>query len=618
MTRLTNQSTEPYATSFLVTVFLLVAAFGILLFKLAYIQIWKGEDFRILSETNRIRLVEIVPPRGKILDTRRRTLADTRPSFDVTVIPEEIPDSTLLVEQLEGLSPLPVDLLRDRIQSMKSATPYRSFTLWKDATWETIAYLEANRLRIPGVLLQVNQIRDYLCGDLLAHLIGYVSEINQQELSSDRNQGYRMGDRIGKVGIEASWEQELRGVKGGRQIEVDARGRQIRILDRQDPVSGKTLVLCLDQKIQEAARAAFGEQQGVAVAADPRTGSMLCYVTIPTYDPNHFVGGILASEWKALSTDPGHPLNNRGVQGLYPPGSVFKIVMSVAGFEEGLINPSQRVFCTGSYQLGSHTFHCWRKHGHGSVDFHRALVESCDVYFYQLGQRLGIQRIHDYATRLGLGRKTGIQIGGEMEGLIPSPAWKKKRFKAPWFEGETLSVSIGQGAIQVTPVQLLTMVCAVANGGKVWKPRLVQDVEYPDGRPYQQYPPQLLEETRIDPKALAEIHAALRDVVEAPNGTGKRARLPNVEVAGKTGTAQVVGLDVPSSGGGHKSKERKDHAWFVCYAPAGEPEIAVVVLVEHGGHGGEVAAPIARQILEAYFQGRNETPADPDLRVSRR
>jgi len=618
MNKLRNHSTEPFARAFLVTSFLLVAAFGILLARVLYIQVWKGEEFRNLSENNRIRLVEIPSPRGKILDSRRQTLADTRPCFDVTVIPEEIDDPQRLEQGMASLTSLPPEVLRERIQAMQTATRFRPFALWKDVSWETLAYLEANRLRIPGVFLQVNQIRDYLGGELMAHVIGYVSEVSPQELGASRGQGYRMGDQIGKVGLEESWEAELRGSKGGLQAEVDALGRQIRVLEKRDPVAGKTLVLCLDQRLQEVARNAFGEEGGVAIAANPHNGDILCYVTIPAYDPNHFLGGIPASEWKTLSTDPRHPLTNRGIQGLYPPGSVFKIVMSIAGLESGVIHPAESVFCGGGYTFGSRTFRCWKKGGHGSVDFHRALVESCDVYFYQVGQRLGIQRIHDCAARFGLGKKSGIEIEGEKAGLVPSPAWKKRRYKTPWYEGETLSVAIGQGALQITPIQLLMMVSAVANGGHLWRPRLVDHVEYLDGRLYQTPPPHEVEAIRVDPKALGLVRDALRDVVQAPNGTGKRARLPGVEVAGKTGTAQAVSLELQSGSSRLAAKERKDHAWFVCFAPVQAPEIAVVVLVEHGGHGGEAAAPIARQIMEAYFRFKQDPAVASGPRLNRR
>lgn len=588
----------------------MVTAFLLLLLRLFHIQVWKGEDFRNLSENNRIRLMEIHAPRGKILDANHENLVDNRPCFDVSAIPEEIQDYESLERILKELSPLPPETLEEKLINLKHAIPFRSHALWNDATWETMAYLEANRLRIPGVVLQVNQARDYLVGDQFAHVIGYMGEISRVELKKHRKQDYRIGDRIGKVGIEKTWEKVLRGTKGGEQVEVDARGRQIRLLKRKTPIPGKNLLLSLDKRLQEVARKAFGSQSGVALAADPRDGSILCYINLPSYDPNSFVGGIGVSDWERLRTDPLHPLTNRAIQGIYPPGSIFKIVVAIAALEEGAVTPEEKIFCSGKYRLGRHSFRCWKRHGHGWVDLHQALVESCDIYFYQIGQRLGIRKIKTYAEKFGLGQKTRIQLGGEHAGLVPSPEWKKKRFNTPWYEGETLLVSIGQGALLTTPIQVLMMISTLANGGDLWKPRLVDRVVYPDGKLFLENPPQRRASVDTSSRTVAILQKALRDVVHSRKGTGQRTKLSRVEVAGKTGTAQVVRQEEQIKSEEQIPWEHRDHAWFACYAPVYAPEIAVVVLVEHGGHGGESAAPIAKIILEEYFRIReSESPS---------
>jgi penicillin-binding protein 2 len=575
--------------------------------RLGYFQLWHGDAYRHLSENNRIRVTEIHAPRGRILDADHQILVDNRPCFDVTVIPEEVQDYPFLEETLSTLSPLAPAVLQEKLEAIRKGIPFRSYVLWKDASWETVAYLEANRLRTPGVMIQVTQARDYLDSDLFAHSIGYMGEISPPELKKRVGRGYRMGDWIGKVGIEKYWEEDLRGKKGGLQVEADARGRQISLVNRKEPTPGKNLVLSLERRLQQKAREAFGDATGVAVAADPRDGRLLCYLNLPSFDPNSFVGGISQEEWDSLRTNPFHPLTDRVIQGLYPPGSIFKIVLAIAALEEGLVTPQEKVFCNGRYRLGARTFRCWRRAGHGSVDLHQAIVQSCDVYFYQLGQRLGIELIQDYAKRFGLGQRTGVPIEGEKAGLVPSPEWKRKRFREPWYEGETLVVSIGQGALLVTPLQILSMLSAVANGGTLFRPRLVQKVEFTDGRVFMETDAHPISSPPLSARTASIVRKALRAVVTAEKGTGRRARLDDVPVAGKTGTAQVVRLDDQKDEEGEIARERRDHAWFACYAPADAPEIAVVVLAEHGGHGGETAAPIARAILEEYFR-----PTEPD------
>ncbi len=609
MTILRTQAKKSYRETFLVSCFCILAVFGILFFRLSYLQIWKGNTFKNLSENNRIRLREIHAPSGRILDAANKIIVDNRPCFDVMVIPEDIRDYDLLEKSLAPLSPLPPDVLGERLSELKRATPFRSYILWKDASWNSMAYLEANRLRMSGVVIQVGQARDYLFGDLFAHVIGYMGEINPKELDKRRNSDYRIGEWVGKVGVEKYWEKYLRGKKGGVQVEVDARGRQISVLRKRGPTPGKNVVLSLYQSLQQKAQDAFEDYTGVAVAVDPRDGSVLCYVNLPSYNPNSFVRGISQADWDLLSTDPHHPLTNRVIQGLYPPGSVFKIVMAIAALEEGVVTPYEKIFCSGRYSLGSRDFRCWKRYGHAHMDLHQAIVESCDVFFYQLGLRLGVEKIHHYSHKFGLGEKTRIRLGGEKAGLVPNIAWKKKRFGVTWYDGETLNASIGQGFLLTTPMQVVMMIAAVANGGSLWKPRLIQRIEGTEGNVFENLP-NLSSSINISPQTMSLVKNALLDVVHSKKGTGKRARLDYTEVAGKTGTAQVIRMAENKGPEEEIPRERRDHAWFACYAPADYPEIAVVVLVEHGGHGGETAAPIAKQILEEYFRvkGKGKLP----------
>ncbi len=611
MTILRTQAAKSYRETFLVSCFCILVVFCVLFLRLSYLQIWKGKTFKNLSENNRIRLQEIHAPRGRILDAAHQIIVDNRPCFDVTVIPEEIRDYDLLEKSLAPLAPWPPDVLNERLSELKKATPFRSYILWKDAAWDTMAYLEANRLRMPGVVIQVGQARDYLFSDLFAHVLGYMGEINTKELARHRNSDYRIGEWIGKVGVEKYWEKYLRGKKGGVQVEVDARGRQISVLRERRPTPGKNVVLSLYQGLQQKARDAFEDYTGVAVAVDPRDGSVLCYLNLPSYDPNSFVMGISQADWDLLSTDPYHPLTNRVIQGMYPPGSVFMIFFAIAALEEGVVTPREKIFCSGKYSIGARNFRCWKKYGHAHVDLHQALVESCDVYFYQVGLRLGIEKIHFYSHKFGLGEKTRIRLGNEKSGLVPNIAWKKKRFGVTWYDGETLNASIGQGFLLTTPMQVVMMVAAVANGGNLWKPRLIQRIEGSAGKVLEN-PPQLSSTMNISSQTMSLVKNALRDVVHSKKGTGKRARLDYAEVAGKTGTAQVIRLAENKVAEEDIPRERRDHAWFACYAPADSPEIAVVVLVEHGGHGGETAAPIAKQIMDEYFRikGKGE-PLEP-------
>jgi penicillin-binding protein 2 len=406
-----------------------------------------------------------------------------------------------------------------------------------------------------------------------------------------------MGDYLGRRGIEAAWEDHLRGERGFRRIEVDAFGRELGNVHQKLSTPGANIHLTLDTRLQQEAENCLQDKTGTIVALNPQNGKILALASSPTFSPEAFERGLSAAEWQELLQNKEHPLINRAIKGQYPPGSVFKIVMALAGLEERVITPQTYIHCRGSFTSGNHVFHCWKKSGHGSVNLHQALVVSCDTYFYELGRRLGIERIANWSNRFGLGGPTGLKLDKELPGLVASVDWKRKRFRAPWQEGDTLSVAIGQGYNLTTPLQIARMAAALANGGTVYQPQLVEKVESPAGEILHRFTPVVQGRLGADPANLALVREALADVVR--NGTGRRAWLPNIGVAGKTGTAQVVSLEKEKSG--KQIRRFQNHAWFVAYAPSDDPQVTVAVILEHAGQGGEVAAPVAKRVLAAYF-----------------
>ncbi len=574
--------------------------FGLALIRLWHLQVTEGEQYRSLSENNRIRLKRVRATRGTILDRHGQILVDNRPSFDVALVPEDAHDVPKTLATLTRLLGAEAGDFSSAVQAAANRPPFEDVILKRDIDWESIVALETHQLELPGVSVQVGPRRTYPFADAAAHLLGYVGEVSQQELAS--RQGYRMGDLIGKSGAERYWEDYLRGVDGGQQVEVDAVGRRLRVLSEVEETPGNTLVLSLDRDLQLTAERAMGDREGAVVALDPRSGDVLAMVSRPAFDPNVFARGIRAAEWRALVQDRKRPLNSKAVQGTYPPGSTFKVVMAAAALEEGVVNPFTQLFCGGGIFFGNRTFRCWRPSGHGNLNVHEALVRSCDVFFYQVGQRLGIDAIADYAHRFGLGAPTGITLEHESGGIIPSSAWKRQRFGEPWYAGETLSVAIGQGYVTTTPLQMANVIAAIANDGTVYRPQFVKRVETPDGATVLEQQPVVSTELGFKKTTLLQIRQALSDVVNSNRGTGSKARVRGIEVGGKTGTSQVGKLGAERSKQGHMTRERKDHAWFLAFAPVSNPEIAVAVLAEHAGeHGGTAAAPIAQRVIAHYF-----------------
>jgi penicillin-binding protein 2 len=588
---------------------ILIIAFLGLIARLSFLQIIQGERYTFLSENNRIRIKRIPGTRGMVFDRQGQLLVDSRPSFDLLFVPEDskAPEDTLrLLARYVGRDEK--DLLT-LLEENKDRPAFEEVVLGRDVDWSTVVAVESHQLDLPGITLRTRPRRSYAQGPMAAHVLGYMGEIGSRQLKLLKDQGYTVGDEIGQYGLERRWEEILRGQSGGQQVEVDALGRRMRVLHEVPDVPGYTVNLTLDRELQETAFEALNGKEGTIVALDVQNGAILAMVSTPAFDPNVFARGVKAEEWRGLITDRLRPLSNRAVQGQYPPGSTFKIIMAIAGLEEGTLQPDSTIYDPGYFAFGNRSFRDWKKGGHGSVNLHKAIVESCDVYFYQVGQRLGVDRIAKWAHAFGLGEKSGAALDDEKSGLIPDSEWKRKRYRQPWFPGETLSVAIGQGYVTVTPLQLVNMMATLANGGTLFRPRLVNKIESVDGAIVREYGPEKIRKIEIKPTTLERVRTALADVVGAPGGTGGAARSNIVAIAGKTGTAQVVEMK-----GGYVKTEQlayfsRDHAWFVSYAPVENPRIAIVVLVEHGGHGGDVAAPLAKKVIEKYIELQNH-PAD--------
>jgi len=575
-----------------------LAIFVALLARLWMLQVLQGEEMRTLSESNRIRLRRVEGTRGLIVDRLGRTLVDSRASFDAMLVPEDAVDLPSTVETLAHFLKQPTAQTQAILDQAAGRPPFQEVLVKRDLDWDEVVAIETHQLDLPGVSLRITARRSYPFGPLLAHTLGYVGEVTKDEV--EHNPEYRAGDLAGKAGLEKQWEHYLRGAIGGQQVEVDALGRELSVLHEVEAQPGATLVLSIDLDLQQAAENALGDRAGAVVALDPRNGDVLTMVSHPSFDPNEFVHGIQGQSWRELVDHPRHPLNNRAIQGQYPPGSTFKIIMAAAALEEGIINPFQRLSCGGTFFFGNREFRCWKKGGHGSLNLNGALVNSCDVFFYQVGQRLGIDTIAQYARAFGLGLPTGIALEQEKSGTVPDPEWKQKRFGQPWYAGETVSVSIGQGYVTATPLQMAQVISAVASG-TLHRPHLVKRIQAATGDVIEEFAPEPHAALPLRKTTLMQLREGLQDVVD--KGTGKNARLPGISVAGKTGTSQVVKLGEKRLKAAQLPWNQRDHAWFVAYAPTDGPQIAVAALVEHAdGGGGAVAAPLVREVLSTFFQ----------------
>lgn len=578
--------------------YIVLVLIAIIVLRLWFLQVIKGNYYRELSENNRMRTVKVSPPRGIIFDREGVPLVENIPSFDISLILEDIPQGGDTIRRIAGLLGIREEDIRRKINVGRRKEPFHPIKIKENVDWEEVAKVEARRIDMPGVFIEVEVTRNYLYGDLGSHIIGYLGRITAEQAEIEEYSNFPRGSLVGQWGIEKSFDKVLKGIPGERIIEVDALGREVRVLGERESIPGDDLYLTVDLRTQKIAEEVLGKEAGAIVAIDPRNGEILALSSRPSPDPNMFSTGIQKKDWIQLINDPLYPLMNRAIQSQVPPGSIFKIVMAAAGLETGKISPTTEVNCQGFMRFGNRDFRCWRSGGHGRISLHRAIVESCDVYFYELGKRLGIDLISDYAGAFGLGKVTGVPLPSEKAGIVPSTEWKNKTYRKPWFPGETITVSIGQGYLLVTPIQMAQVVAAVANNGTIYKPQVVKRINGKDG--YIDFRP---EETRIkiNNGTMKFLRDGMAGVVEEAGGTGGSARSGITRIGGKTGTAQVIGMKerVKSES---LPKKYRDHAWFIAFAPVEEARIAVASFVEHGGHGGSTSAPLARRVIEEYMK----------------
>jgi len=569
---------------------LVLAIFCLFTLRLWFLQVHKGAKFAEMARDNQLRQVLINSARGRILDKKGTPLAISEPSFALGLVREDCENVDATLDKVAEWTGVDRTALAETFRrGKKRVKPFEPLILITDLSFEALTRIEANSVLYPGLEIVIRQKRFYPLGPLMAHVLGYVAEANEDEL--EKNPQLSLGDSVGKQGVEYSLETLLRGSKGRKQVEVDAFGRQHNEVILEPPKAGADVTLAIDVNLQRECSDLLGDQAGAIVVMEPETGKILAMVSEPSFDNNLFVLGVPADKWRELRDDPRHPIQNRVTQGVYPPGSVFKLLMAAAGLSEGFIHYGDVVSCPPSYRVGNREFHDWKKSGFGSLDLRGALVHSCDVFFYKLGDRMGVDRLHDYALASGFGARTGIDLPHEKAGLIPSKEWKRKRFGAAWSRGETVIASIGQGYVLTSPLQVARYLSALVNGGKLMKPELVETD-----------PPQVDGTLPLKDADRQFIVDSMVATVE--RGTGKSVYRSDAIIGAKTGTAQVVKLINPDVRVKGKSMpyEQRDHAWMASWGQKDGKLYAVVCIVEHGGgHGGEICGPIERKIYDYLF-----------------
>jgi penicillin-binding protein 2 len=612
----------------------LIAMTGALLFRLWYVQIYRGDYYRQISENNRIQYIEIPAPRGIVYDRYGRVVLGNRPYFDLVLVPQYIKDTTTTFRILSRLLHIPASLFERRLWQNRGQPKYLPVNLKRNLSLHEVASIQSNKIFLPGINVAVAPRRDYK-PETPSHMVGYLGEISRRELLDLNRETpqnpYRSGDLIGKQGLEARWEKYLRGAKGHRLIQVDAFGRESDFFDKnslelpETPAEpGSDLILTLDMELQRVASEAFKGKNGAVVVLNPKNGEILAMVSEPGYDPNIYQGVLSEEKYRSLIQNPFKPFLDKTTGGAFMPGSTYKAVVALAGLEEGIVNANSTFYCPGHYQIGSQVFHCHERHGHGTVNMRRALMKSCDVYFYNLGVELGVDRIAKYSTELGLGQKLGVQLNFEMPGLIPTSAWKKLTYRVPWTTGETPSIAIGQGYVQMTPMQIANLYATIGNEGQIWRPYLVKRIINHVGETMLVQDPQLIKRvSKIRQESFRIVKEGLKAVVMDQEGTGKNAAVEGQMVAGKTGSVQVVSLSKNTNKGEAVSMHWREHAMFASFSPVDDPEIAVAIISEHDkvGGGGRSAAPVAGKIMRAYWDlkkqregreqvARRDAPAD--------
>ncbi len=571
--------------------YIIVFLFIVFILRLWDLQIIKGEKYKEIAEQNRLRMVEILAPRGLIYDRNNIALVRNIPSFDISVIKEDLsedPDTLSALGRLVGLKPEDIKARLER----GAVNPFEPVKLRQNVSMEEVARVEAGKIDFPGLLVEVVVSREYIYGDFASHVMGYLGKLTIEQMKNPDYYDVPRRAFTGQRGAEKVFDRTLMGKAGKKVIEVDAMGRIIDVASILQPVKGGDIILTIDMKLQAEAEDALKGKVGAVVALDPNTGEILVLASKPSFDPNLFARGIDYKDWKILVNDTKKPFLNRAIQSQYPPGSTFKVITAIAALEKGIITDNTVFECKGSIHLGR-IFRCWKREGHGNIKLHRAIVESCDVYFYEIGKRLGIDTLSQYASDFGLGKPVGVELEGERAGIVPTVAWKLRTKKEKWYKGETLNAVIGQGYLSATPIQMARLMAAVVNGGKLFRPHILK-VEGSENR---------AESTIvIKPENIRLIKKALMSVVSDPNGTGRFAYSDIVKIGGKTGTTQVVG----GSTYGDVPEKYRDHAWFIAFAPEENPQISVSVFIEHGGHGSTVAAPIAKRVIEAFYRDRQK------------
>jgi penicillin-binding protein 2 len=580
---------------------------GLLVLRMAQLQVVEYEHFSTLSEDNRVKIVPLAPTRGLIYDRNGVELAQNTPTFSLEVVPENVEDMAELLAELGQLVKItPADI--ERFQGMlKKKRPFQSVPLRYRLNEEEVARVSVNRHRFPGADVHARLTRSYPLGASAVHLLGYVASMNEEDLQSVDAAEYRGTTHIGKTGVEQVYEPLLHGRPGFQHVETNAQGRILRVLERSDPVPGSNIYLSVDASLQAVAEQALGYENGAVVAVDPATGGLLAFASTPVYDPNLFVDGIDSNTYRNLLASPDRPLFNRALNGQYPPGSTVKPFVALAGLELEYVTEDHELFCPGWYRLagGERRYRDWKKWGHGKVDLSRSIVESCDVYYYALAQQMGIEPMHDYLSLFGFGQRTGIDLQGESAGLMPSEEWKRRSKGQAWFPGETLITGIGQGFTLATPLQLAMATATLSTRGVRLRPQIVIRRDDTATQSTVDLVPETLD--TVAPRLEANwqtVINAMADVVHGPKGTARRIGVgATYRIAGKTGTAQVFGIAQDEEYDAEKiDKKLRDHALFIAFAPVDNPRIALAILVENGGSGSKTAAPIARKVMDFYFQ----------------
>ena len=579
--------------------YVIVGMIGVLLLGFWKLQVIDADKYSSMAERNRVRYIPVIAPRGRMLDRDGRVLVDNRPSFSVLLLRD---DPAQVEKHLAGISDglgIPVEDLRDQLASTKNLPKFQPIIIKPDASPADIAFIESHRSDIPVLEMISVSRRRYLPGGILSHAAGYVGEVSEQQIEAS-NGKLRPGDFAGKTGLERQYNDLLQGTDGMRRVVVNSIGKEVDRLSTQEAIPGKQITLTVDYDLQQVAEQSLGQRPGAVVALDPRTGEVLAMVSRPTPDPNDFAVRIQADVWKKLNDDPLHPLLNRAIQAQLAPGSVFKIVTATAMLEEHVPAENFATFCPGYGTFFGRQYHCWvyyAKTGaksHGVLSLHDAILKSCDVFFYNVGMRLGIDKLSYYGSKVGVGHKTGIDLPSEEAGLMPSQEWVERTFHRKWYSGEVISVATGQGAVTTTPLQLARMIGGIASGGVFKQPHLLKDAQNVSE-----------ERFNISESTIEKITDAMYGVVNESGGTGGQLRLAGIEFSGKSGTAQVIGYDTRARVG--KEKKFEDNAWFVGYAPKRNPEICVAVLVQESGkHGGEAAGPVVKDIIKAYYDKKNK------------